>query len=141
MLSRVGMATRPLPAGPMTPLDGPQMLGPVAVDYALRLDADDPYALADEVTVPLIIGASFGGGTRPDRGSALTVRGAEVSAVRRRAGRIEVRVFNPRPEPTSVEIPGRSGWLVDLRGRPVEPVEGRFGLRAQGIATVLLDGE
>ncbi len=83
---------------------------------------------------------SFGGGWRPDRGSELVVRGAEVSAVRRQAGRIEVRVFNPRSTPTTVEIPGRSGWLVDLRGRPVVPFEGRFDLRAQGIATVRLDG-
>jgi hypothetical protein len=69
------------------------------------------------------------------------VRGAEVSALRRQAGRVEVRVFNPKPAATSVEIPDRTGWLVDLRGRPVAPFEGRFELRAQGIATALLDGD
>ncbi len=83
--------------------------------------------------------ASFGGGRRPDRGSELAVGGAEVSAVRREAGRLEVRVFNPRATPTSVEIPGRSGWLVDLRGRPVAPFEGDFDLRGHGIATARLD--
>ncbi|HEY1466615.1 MAG TPA: hypothetical protein VGF11_06145, partial [Acidimicrobiales bacterium] len=35
MLSRLGMSLRPLPAGPMTPLDGPQLLGPVEARYAL----------------------------------------------------------------------------------------------------------
>jgi hypothetical protein len=64
-----------------------------------------------------------------------------VSAVRRQAGRVEVRVFNPRPTATAVEFPGRSGWLVDLRGRPVAPFYGQFELRAQGIATALLDGD
>jgi hypothetical protein len=140
MLSRLGMSTRPLPAGPMTPIGGPQMLGPVEVSYALATGADDPYALADDVLVPLIASASFGGGSRADRGSALTVRGAEVSAVTRRAGKVEVRVFNPTDRATRVELPGRSGWLVDLRGRPVSPFEGDFDLRGHGIATARLDG-
>ena len=140
MLSRMGMSTRPMTAGPMIPLEGPQMIGPVAAEYAVELGDVDPYRLADDVTVPLVPAVSFGGGWRPDRGSELVVRGAEVSAVRRPAGRIEVRVFNPRSTPTTVEIPGRSGWLVDLRGRPVVPFEGRFDLRAQGIATARLDG-
>ena len=68
------------------------------------------------------------------------MRGAEVSAVRRQAGRLEVRVFNPRSTPTTVEIPDRTGWLVDLRGRPLAAFEGHFDLRAHGIATALLDG-
>jgi hypothetical protein len=140
MLSRMGMTTRPMTAGPMIPLEGPQMIGPVAVDYAIELGEVDPYRLADDVTVPLAPVVSFGGGWRPDRGSELVVRGAEVSAVRRQAGRIEVRIFNPRSTPTSVEIPGRSGWLVDLLGRPVVSFEGHFDLRAQGIATARLDG-
>src|SRR5664280_1311964 len=141
MLSRLGMATRPLPAGPMTPLEGPQMLGPIDVSYALAVSEIDPFAMADDVLVPLATSASFGGGDRPDRGSALTVRGAEVSAVRRQAGQLEVRVFNPEPTATQVELPGRSGWLVDLRGRPIVPFEGSFELRAQGIATARLDGD
>ena len=140
MLSRMGMTTRPMTAGPMTPLEGPQMIGPLTVNYAVRLGAGDPYRLADDVLVPLVTTGSFGGGNRPDRGSGLVVSGAEVSAVRREAGRLEVRVFNPRATPTSVELPGRSGWLVDLRGRPVAAFEGHFDLRGHGIATVRLDG-
>ena len=141
MLSRLGMTTRPLTAGPMTPLEGPQSIGPVEANYAVAVGAVDPYRLADDVLVPLATAASFGGGDRPDRGSALTVRGVEVSAVQRRAGRLEVRMFNPHPKAATVEIPDRTGWLVDLRGRPVAPFEGRFELRANGIATALLDGD
>jgi mannosylglycerate hydrolase len=139
MLSRLGMTTRPLTAGPMIPIHGPQLLGPIDVRYAIALGEADPYRLAEDLLVPLPCVASFGGGERPDRGSALRLRGAEVSAVRRVAGLIEVRVFNPRPVPTTVEIAERTGWLVDLRGRPLTPFEGSFDLRAEGIATVRLD--
>jgi len=139
MLSRMGMSTRPMPAGPTTPIEGPQMLGPVEVEYALAVGDVDPYALAEDVLVPLATAASFGGGDRPDSGTALTVTGAEVSSVRRDAGRVEVRVFNPQSDPVRVELPGRSGWLVDLRGRPLVAVDGGFDLRGHGIATVQLD--
>ena len=77
----------------------------------------------------------------PASGSRLVVRGAEVSALHRRAedGAIEVRVFNPADEPATVEIPGHSGWLVDLRGRPLRRFSGHFGLRPWEIATARLD--
>ena len=139
MLSRLGMALRPLPAGPMDPVDGPQMLGPVHVTYGLAVGDVDPWELADDFLVPLQVTGSFGGGDRGDRGAELTIDGAQVSSVRREAGLLEVRVFNPTPEETTVALPGRSGWLVDLRGRPVAPFEGSFPLRPHGIATARLD--
>ena len=141
MLSRMGMTTRPMTAGPMTPLDGPQMIGPLAVDYAVQLG---------ETSIPTVWPTTSWSRSSPPRrsevvggpnaGASLTVRGGEVSSVRREAGRIEVRVFNPNATPATVEIPGRSGWLVDLRGRPVAAFEGHFDLRGHGIATVRLDG-
>ena len=139
MLSRLGMSLRPLPAGPMMAIEGPQLLGPVDVRYALAVGDVDPYRMAADVLDPLLTAGSFGGGDRAGRGSTLSVRGAEVSAVRRSAGQVEVRVFNPGPAATTVEIAGRSGWLVDLRGRPVAPFEGSFELRSEGIATARLD--
>jgi hypothetical protein len=139
MLSRLGMTLRPFTAGPMLPLEGPQMLGPVEVSYALATGPVDPYRMADDVLSPLLVAGSFGGGDRPHRGAALTVTGAEVSALRRQGGLLELRVFNPQDRATRVDLGGRTGWLVDLRGRPVAPVEGAFDLRAQGIATVRLD--
>jgi mannosylglycerate hydrolase len=139
MLSRLGMTTRPLTAGPMTPLEGPQMIGPIRVDYALRVGEVDPYRLVEEVHTDLITTTSFGGGDRPALGAAITVLGVEVSSIRRQAGLVEVRVFNPHPEPTLAEFPDRVGWLVDLRGEPLCPFEGSFELRAFGIATVRLD--
>ena len=139
MLSRAGMTYRPFPAGPMIPVEGLQMTGrPIALHYAVALDVDDPYALADDILLPLEVVTSAGGGTRPPAGNALSVAGAEVSAVRRDGGLVEVRVFNPRPTPTTVSIAGRSGWLVDLRGYPQSPFEGSFVLRPFGLATARL---
>jgi hypothetical protein len=139
MLSRLGMALRPLPAGPMDALDGPQMLGPVDVTYALAVGDRDAWDLADDLLVPLQVTGSFGGGQRGDRGTELTVEGARVSSVRRQAGLLEVRVFNPTDDEVTVTLPECSGWLVDLRGRPVASFEGSFPLRPHGIATARLD--
>jgi len=139
MLSRLGLAYRPLPAGPLTEVPGLQMLGQtITARYALCVDDIDPWQMAEDVLNPLRVVTATGGGWRPAGGQALAVSGAQVSAVRRGAGGIEVRVFNPSPRRSTVCLAGRSGWLVDLRGRPVEPMEGRFELRPFGIATILL---
>jgi alpha-mannosidase len=141
MLSRLGMSYRPLPAGPLTPVEGLQLVGKrVELCYALAVGPVDPYAMADDVLLPLEVQGSFGGGSRPRRGSALEVTGAEVTAVRRVDGVLEVRLFNPGPAETTVGMGDRSGWLVDLRGSPVEPFDGSFGLRGHAIATVRLRG-
>ena len=110
MLSRLGMAL-PTPPGRShaRPSRAPRCSVRVEVRYALAVDGDDPYRLADDVLDPLLTTGSFGGGDRPARGSALEVRGAEVSAVVRQGGRVEVRVFNPAPRPTTVEIAGPLG--------------------------------
>ncbi len=136
MLSRFGMAYRPLPAGPVTPVEGLQLRGrAIEARYALCIGCDDPYAMVDDVFLPLEVVYAAGGGGRPPSGSALEVEGAEVSAVRRQAGMLEVRVFNPTDRPVTVGLGARSGWLVDLRGRTLEPVDGSFVLRPFGIAT------
>jgi hypothetical protein len=139
MLSRLGMTYRPFPAGPLTPVEGLQMRGrQIELRYALALDCADPYGLADDVLLPLEPVQSLGGGPRPATGSELGVHGAEVSALHRVAGVLEVRVFNPTPEPATVSIPGHAGWLVNLRGYPVASFEGSFELRPFGIATARL---
>jgi hypothetical protein len=142
MLSRLGMAYRPFPAGPMTPVEGLQMRGKrVTLRYALAIGCTDPYRLADDVLMPLEVAASLGGGARPPTGTELAVDGAEVSALHRVGGVLEARVYNPRSEPTVVSFPGRSGWLVDLRGYPLRRFEGSFELRPFGIATARLHGD
>jgi alpha-mannosidase len=132
------MSYRPWPAGPPVPAEAAQMIGPVRVRYAIHVGDADPYALVDDAFLPLERVQSSGGNTRPARGSALTVEGAEVSAVVRRAGALEVRVFNPTAVETRVDLGGRSGWLIDLRGRALEQFDGGFALRPWGIATARL---
>ncbi len=48
---------------------------------------------------------------------------------------LEVRVFNPTDQATTVRVGNRSGWLVDLRGRTLDAFDGSFALRGFGIAT------
>jgi alpha-mannosidase len=139
MLSRVQMAMRPVPAGPPVPAEGAQMSGPLTVRYAVQVGPVDPYALADAAFVDLPVAGSPGGGSRPERGHVLEVHGAEVSAVQRRHGTLELRVFNPSPAARTVEIPGRQGWLIDLRDRPLEPFDGTFSLGPWQLATLRLD--
>jgi alpha-mannosidase len=142
LLSQGPMTTRPLPAGPIIAVEGAQVQKRLRLRYAVAVgDEIDPYALADDAFVPLLVtvgGAA--GGFLPPSGAALTVAGAEVSAVVRDAGQLQVRVFNPSDQPTTVVIEGCHGWLVDLRGAPIEPFHESFGLRPHGIATAQLAG-
>ena len=140
LLSQGPMATRPLPAGPMTPMEGSQLQQPIVATYAVHAGDADPFALVDDVLVPLqVVRATGDGPPTAAEGQALSIDGAPVSSLRRVAGRIEVRVFNPSADTTTVVIDGRRGWLVDLRGRPVEPFDERFALAPWRIATAVLD--
>jgi 2-O-(6-phospho-alpha-D-mannosyl)-D-glycerate hydrolase len=134
MLSRGPMTTRPLPAGPEIELQGSQVKGRHTIKYVVATGDVDPFALAEDGFVPLL----FGVGARSPSAStsAWEVTGAQVSSVRRGGGCLEVRVFNPGDTVTTVGLGGRRGWLVDLRGRPVEPVDGAFELRPWALATI-----
>ncbi len=139
MLSQGPMSYRPLPAGPLTPMEGPQQIGPRVMRYAVAVGDDvDPYALVDDAFSPLLVGRARGVGTGPDTGQQLSVAGAPVSSVQRNDGRLEVRVFNPGRAPADVTIAGRSGWLVDLRGAPIEPWDTSFTLPPGRIATATI---
>jgi alpha-mannosidase len=136
MLSRVGMTYRPVPAGPLTPVEGLQLVGKrIETTYVLALGDVDPWALAEDLFAPLESTTSFGGGWRGERGSGLTVEGAQLSALRLHEGQLEVRVFNPTGDETVVHLGDAKGWLVDLRGRPTQAFDGTFSLRPHGIAT------
>ena len=140
MLSRLGMRYRPLPAGPLTPVEGLQLVGRTIVSrYALSLEDTDPYALTEDVLLPLEAVTARGGDSRPAEGSALEISGAEVSSVRRRDGHLEVRLFNPTDAEVAVTMPGRSGRLVDLRGNLMHTISEAFSLRGHEIATLVID--
>jgi mannosylglycerate hydrolase len=140
MLSRLGMAYRPLPAGPLTAVEGLQLVGQqIVARYALDASGSDPFELADDVLLPLVALPSLGGGTRPATGRLLEVAGAEVSSLHRRDGSLVLRVFNPADAPTRVELPGRRGRLVDLRGDEVGRFEDAFELGPRRFATAAIE--
>jgi len=141
LISQGPMPYRPLPAGPVTPALGAQLPGRHTLRYALLQGDNIPaaYAAADVAFTPLQVTRARGTGSFPAQGTALDISGAEVSAVVREAGALVVRVFNPSAQPTVVQLPGRHGWLVDLRGRAIEPFEGSFPLAAWRIATVRIN--
>ena len=138
MLSRVELTNRPLPAGPPDVLDGAQVRGRHTFRYGVAVGDVDPYALVDDAFLPLDVVGAEGTGTRPASGRALELHGAEVAAVQRVGGVLEVRVFNPQDAPTTVALPGRHGTLVDLRGRPQGTFTDGFALGPWAIATARL---
>jgi mannosylglycerate hydrolase len=151
MLSRVEMTYRPLPAGPPITMEGPQLQGPATATYAVCVDPDvDPYAMADEVSVPLAVVVGSGGGRqRAEQGQALSVEGAEVAALFREGGdfrgsgavtaRLTIRVFNPTAQATTLRINGRQGWIVDLRGRALSRFAEELAMGPWQILTIRLD--
>lgn len=145
LLRSVGVLARPwnparrIVAGPPVAVPEAQLSGPRTFRYALCAGCDDPWRLADELWTPLQAVHASGGGPLPDKGSRLILSAPQVSSLRRVGGALEVRVFNPGPEPAEVSVPGHSGWLVDLRGRRVGRWAERFELRPWAFATARLD--
>ena len=146
-LSRDDGRLRPVGAGPSYPIPKAEQLGPFRRRYAIVLHGDDwqgLHAVADEVLLPLehasVLHTS---GTVPAAGAALSVEGAEVTAVLRDHGALVVRMFRAGDEAAWVGIrrhgaPAR-GWLVDLTGRPLGEIDGGLTLAPWQIATVRLD--
>jgi alpha-mannosidase len=100
-ISRQALATRPHAAGPGTPTPGAQMLGETAISIGVWAGApDDPAALLrgwERFALPLAEAPAAGGGTLPRSGDLvrLTAGDAQLSTVRRRDDRVEVRLWNP----------------------------------------------
>jgi hypothetical protein len=149
-LSRSELALRPNPAGPLDPLEGPQLQGRHVVDYAV-LPHRGPWpdaalhAAADELLVPLerIRVAATTDASLPPVARTLRVEGAEVSAVLRDGdGALVVRVYNASPAPgrVRVELRGQTatGAVVDLRERELTAFDGALDLRPWEIATLRL---
>ena len=156
-LSRGPMPSRPLPAGPEDRLEGAQVLRPLSLSYALCVGPAAPaqgYALAEHVWSPLhLVHASHtvrrdgepAAATALARdlgatGSWLEVRGAEVDAVLRDAqGALVVRVHEMDGRAGRLEVPGRTGQVIDLRSRPIGPFDGTLELRPHQVVTLRLD--
>jgi alpha-mannosidase len=150
-LSRSEPSLRPNPAGPLDPLEGPQVQRPLALDYAVVLHHDDVFAaelpaVADDVLVPFerVRGGGWPGASAPACGNMLEIRGAEVSALLRdETGALMIRVVNRTPTPTTLTIARDGtplgGQVVDLRGTELARVAGAVALRPWELLTLRLD--
>ena len=151
-LSRSEPVLRPNPAGPLDRIEGPQLQTSLALDYAVLVHRGDVHAadlpsVADDVLVPLerVRGGGWPGAAGPARGSALEVRGAEVSALHRDdTGALVLRVVNRTPRDTELTVARDGGALtgsvVDLVGAELAPFDGRAALRPWELLTLRLAG-
>jgi hypothetical protein len=110
------LATRPWDAGPRTPTPNAQMLGETAFAIGIWPDAPSGAALLsgwERFGLPLAEAAAAGGGTLPRMGSLLSLDlgAAQLSNVRRRDDRREVRVWNPGGEPVTARVGGTTRQL------------------------------
>ncbi|WP_026413299.1 glycoside hydrolase family 38 C-terminal domain-containing protein [Actinomadura oligospora] len=153
-LSRDDNGLREEPAGPQIATPDAQCLGPHAFELALmRYDGDRPgpevLAAAELYGHELraVRGIAPEGTPAPAPRSGLGIEGDGVvlSSLRRRDGRLELRVVNERPEPGEVVVTGDFGSATrcDLAGRPAGEVDVASGrcvlpLRPWEIATVTL---
>ncbi len=152
-LSRSELSLRPNPAGPLDPLEGPQLQRVLALDYALLPHRGDWRAAglheaADEFLVPLerVRGGGWPGAAAPATGRALAVEGAPVSALLRdESGALTIRLYNPSDDPAEATVGGDDtrgparGTVIDLMGEPQGEFTGSIRLRPFEIASVRLD--
>jgi hypothetical protein len=144
-LSRPPMASRPTPAGPYHRLEGAQLQAPLSLRLAVHPESAgdlDPHELAERCWVDLPSVVAPGGGDLGDAGSLLPVgaEGLEVDAIHVGPdGATVLRAHEPWGAERVLDLEGRSGALVDLAGREVEPVRDRVGVGPHRIITVRLD--
>jgi alpha-mannosidase len=118
-ISRERLATRPWPAGPDVPTPDAQMIGTTRFSLGLEPDAGRDRLLPtwERFALPLSEAIARGGGELAATGSLLEISGdAVLSSVRRRAGAVEVRLWNPRADaPADATIAGRDVRLGPAR--------------------------
>jgi hypothetical protein len=148
-LSRSELSLRPNPAGPLDPLVGPQLQGPLTLRYAIlphrgSWQEADLHDAADEFLVPLERerGGGWPDAHRTHTGSALAVTGAPVSAVVRDGDALVVRAYNPGTAPAEVRVTIEgddvSGEVVDLLGAATASFTGAVSLPPGAIRTLRL---
>jgi hypothetical protein len=122
-LSRQGLATRRVEAGPKLAVPEAQCPGALTLEYALRLGPGPLMAEAEDYQLPLqVVELPLAEGPLPPRQAWLEIEGpALLSGLRRRPGGLEVRVYHPGPGPCPF---GLRTWLpvgkplhTDLAGR------------------------
>jgi alpha-mannosidase len=148
-LSRDDGTSRPNATGPPVALPEAQLLGRIRRRMAVAPhrggweDIDLP-AMADQLLLPLDAAyVTTSTRVRPAAGGRLDVRGAEISAVVRHDGALEVRAvrLSSTHGEVAVDLDGSParGSVVDLHGTPRRPFDGTLGLRPWEVVTIRVD--
>jgi hypothetical protein len=118
-ISRKTLGTRPFEAGPDVKTPLAQMIGETAFSLGLwsGADADLLPTVWERFALPIVAAPAAGGGSLPPVGALLDVSGdAQLSNVRRRDGRVEVRLWNHRSHrPAAATVGGRRITLAPAR--------------------------
>ena len=116
LISRWTIPTRPIDAGPDTPTPEAQCLGETRFALGIRRDARRATLVEDweRFALPLLQVAAPGGGSERS-GRLLEVTGGHLSAIRRVAGGVEVRIWNDSREPRDARVGGRAVPLGPAR--------------------------
>ncbi|WP_344892361.1 alpha-mannosidase [Actinomadura meridiana] len=153
-LSRDRNRYRDQPAGPQLPTPTAQCRGPLTTSLAImphhgERPGADVIQAAESYRHELLTAAGYGPVSAspppPRTGVAITGDGVVMTSLRTRDGWIETRLVAESAEPTTAVLRGpfTEAARVDLRGRPVLPLDVRAGtvtlaLRPWEIATVRL---
>ena len=148
-LSRSEMKLRPNPAGPLLTVEGAQVQKRVQMRYCVVPHSGDwvnaeMNSIADRFLIPLETTSATGSASadRESIGSALQVTGAVVSTLRREAGALILRAFNPLKTTALLEISVGErpalGEVIDLIGEALSPFTGTLALRPNEIVTLRL---
>ncbi len=108
-ISRSSLATRPYDAGPHTSTPDAQMLGETAFSLGVWSGASTDGLLAswERFALPLAEAPAAGGGALPRSGSFTLIEGdAQLSNIRIREGRTEVRMWNPWKDREAIAVIG-----------------------------------
>ncbi len=108
-ISRPQLATRAWAAGPDVATPDAQMIGEQSLDLAVAsgLQPEDMPGLWERVYLSAPMAEAPGGGNLPDSGWLLEVEGAELSAVRKVDGRVQVRIWNQGLVARTAHVAGR----------------------------------
>lgn len=100
------LATRAAPAGPGVATPGAQMLGSYRRAFGVLAGAGpaDLPAAAERFALAPALRRAPGGGPLPASGRLLDLEAPALSALRRRGGRIEARVYNPAARPAAARL-------------------------------------
>jgi mannosylglycerate hydrolase len=111
------MATRPGLAGPDIATPDGQMIGETRFALGLMSNArrEDLLPAWERFALPLMRSETRGGGDLSPTGTLLEVKGAELSAIRRVDGEVEVRIWNPSDSSRRPSIGGREIELGPAR--------------------------